>query len=215
MTQIFQVGHLERLPLGTNYVAIVAHVGRLLSKLPAGTEIVIDLTGVGKPVFDMFAYSGITPFGVTITAGTAETRDGIVSSVPKLTLISRLQALLHEGRLKILRELPEAETLARELQDFRVEYTATGNLTFNARSTKHDDLVLALAIAIWKAHGGGMNSYGIFEYYRIKATGGFGDPKYVIGVDLGQSRDFTAIAVVRKVEIASGEMAVPPEHRFY
>ena len=53
----------------------------------------------------------------------------------------------HEGRLKIPRELAEAETLVRELQDFRVEFTAAGHLTFNARCGKHDDLVLALAIA--------------------------------------------------------------------
>ncbi len=103
----------------------------------------------------MFQYAGISPFGVMITAGTAETRDGMVSGVPKLTLISRVQALLHQGRLKILRSLPQAETLAGELRDFRVEYTTSGNLTFNARSGKHDDLVLGLAIAIWRAHGGG------------------------------------------------------------
>ena len=120
----------------------------------------IDITGVGKPVFEMFTYSGISPLGVFITAGTAETRDGAICGVPKLTLVSRLQALLHEGRLKILRELAEAETLVRELQDFRVEFTATGHLTFNARTGKHDDLVLALAIAVWRAHGGGMASYG-------------------------------------------------------
>jgi len=128
---IFQVGHLERVPLGTPYPGIVAHVGRLLGKFPAPTEVVIDVTGVGKPVFEMFTYSGISPLGVLITAGTAETRDGVICGVPKLTLVSRLQALLHQGRLKIHRELAEAETLVRELQDFRVEYTAAGHLTFN------------------------------------------------------------------------------------
>jgi hypothetical protein len=120
---IFQVGHLERVPLGTPYPGIVAHVGRLLDKLPAGTELVIDITGVGKPVFEMFTYAGISPLGVLITAGTTDTRDGAICGVPKLTLVSRLQALLHEGRLKIQKELPEAETLVRELRDFRVENT--------------------------------------------------------------------------------------------
>ena len=80
---IFQVGHLERVPLGTPYPGIVAHVGRLLDKLPAGTELVIDLTGVGRPVFDMFVYSGISPLGVLITAGASETRDGPICGVPK------------------------------------------------------------------------------------------------------------------------------------
>ena len=198
---IFQVGHLERLPLGTTYPAIVAHVSRLLTKLPGHPELVIDFTGVGRPVFDMFVYSGISPIGVLISGGTAETRDGRICSVPKLTLVSRLQALLHEGRLKILRELAEAETLVRELQDFRVEFTAAGHLTFNARCGKHDDLVLALAIAVWRAHGGGMASWGMFELTRQCALGSAAsEPRYFVGVDLGQSRDPTAIAVVRRVD---------------
>jgi hypothetical protein len=198
---IFQVGHLERLPLGTPYPSIVAHVGRLLTKLQGRPELVIDFTGVGRPVFDMFVYSGIWPTGVLITGGTAETRDGMTCSVPKLTLVSRLQALLHEGRLKILRELEEAETLVRELQDFRVEFTGAGHLTFNARSGKHDDLVLALAIAVWRAHGGGIPSWGLLEAMRWRTMGTTEtEPRYSVGVDLGQSRDPTAIAVVRRVD---------------
>ena len=198
---IFQVGHLERLPLGTTYPAIVAHVGRLLTKLAGHPELVIDFTGVGRPVFDMFVYSGIYPTGVVITGGMTETRDGRTCSVPKLNLVSRLQALLHEARLKILRELDEAETLVRELQDFRVDFTAAGQLTFNARSGKHDDLVLALAIAVWLAHGGGMANWGLFEYMRREAMGSMAsEPRFFVGVDLGQSRDPTAIAVVRRFE---------------
>src|SRR5689334_11903181 len=198
---IFQVGHLERVPLGTPYPRIVAHVGRLLTKLPDHSELVIDFTGVGRPVFDMFVYSGISPLGVLITGGTDETSDGATRSVPKLTLVSRLEALLHEGRLKIQRELAEAETLVRELQDSRVEFTAAGHLTFNARTGKHDDLVLALAIAVWRAHGGGMVQYGYFEWMRWQAMGSKApEPRYYVGVDLGQSRDPTAIAVVRRVD---------------
>jgi hypothetical protein len=49
---IFQVGHLERVPLGTPYPGIVAHVGCLLTKLPGHPELVIDLTGIGRSVFD-------------------------------------------------------------------------------------------------------------------------------------------------------------------
>jgi hypothetical protein len=197
---IFRVGYLERVPLGTPYPDIVSHVGRLLTKLPGRPELVIDFTGVGRPIFDMFVYSGIYPIGVVITAGNTETRDRMTCSVPKLTLVSRLQALLHEERLKIQRELDEAETLVRELRDFRVEFTAAGHLTFNARSGKHDDLVLALAIAVWRAYGGGMGSWETFEALRQAMGSTASEPRYHVGVDLGQSRDPTAIAVVRRVE---------------
>ena len=131
------------------------------------------------------------------------TRGGPIHGVPKLDLVSRLQALLHEGRLKIHKDLAEAETLVRELQDFRCEFTAAGHLTFNARSGKHDDLVLALAIAVWRAADGGMKGAGWFRYYQ-ELAGAVVPPRDVIGVDLGQSRDPTAIAIVRRVEDPDG-----------
>src|SRR5215472_16910463 len=198
-TAIFQVGHLERVPLGTTYPAIVSHVGRLLGRLPGNTELVIDYTGVGRPVFDLFVYSRIAPLGLLITSGVTEsTIDGLLH-VPKLVLISRLQALLHEGRLKIQKDLPEASNLVSELIDFRVQYTQAGHLTFNAREGRHDDLVLALAIACYRAAGDGVRYSGLMDYYR-RAAGGIAAPQYFVGVDLGQARDPTAIAVVRRVE---------------
>jgi hypothetical protein len=198
---LFRCGHLERVPLGTPYPAIVAHVARLLARLPAGTELAIDFTGVGRPVFDMFAAAGLSPVGVLITGGTVETYEGVIFGVPKLSLVSRLQALLHEGRLKIHRDLAEAGELVRELQDFRVEFTAAGSITFNARVGRHDDLVLALAIAAWRAYGSGPG-HGVFELYRRQAAAlrGEAEPlRTVVGVDLGQARDPTAIAVVQRV----------------
>lgn len=201
MTDVYRVGYLERVPLGTPYPSIVAHVGSLLGRLP-GAELVIDYTGVGRPVFDMFRISGISPIGVLITGGTTETHEGFIHGVPKLTLISRLQVLLHEGLLKIHKDLSEAETLVRELQDFRCAFTAAGALTFNARSGRHDDLLLALAIAVWRASDGGMANAGLFRYYEQqyrKLVGGSSKPRDVVGVDLGQSRDPTAICIVRRI----------------
>jgi hypothetical protein len=198
---VFRCGHLERIPLGTSYVGIVHHVGRLLHRLPAGAELAIDFTGVGRPVFDMFAAAGLAPVGILITAGTAEAYDGEILHVPKLSLISRLQALLHEGRLKIHRDLAEAPALVRELADFRVAYSAAGALTFGARVGKHDDLVLALAIACWRAHGAGPG-HALFELVRAQAAALRGEAEpvtTVVGVDLGQSQDPTAIAVVQRV----------------
>jgi hypothetical protein len=210
---VFQVRHLERLPLGTSYPGVISHVARLLAKVP-GAELAVDFTGVGRPVFDMFTHGGITPTGISITSGSQVKFDGNVVSVPKLSLISRLQALLHEGRLRIHREIPDAPALVRELQDYRVEFTDSGKLTFNARSGRHDDLVLALAIAVFVAHGGHMPNSGIFEFYREQAAALRGLPapdREVVGVDLGQSRDPTAICVVRRVELPAGVRPPEPE----
>jgi hypothetical protein len=150
---IYQCGYLERVPLGTTYPAIVAHVGRLLQRpiWNGKIDLAIDQTGVGKPVADLFTAAGVSFLGVMITGGADESNEGKTWRVPKMTLVSTLQALLHEGRLHIQKDLAESAELVRELQDFRVKYTDAGHLTFNAREGKHDDLVLALAIAVWRA----------------------------------------------------------------
>jgi hypothetical protein len=47
--------------------------------------------------------------------------------------------------------LPDASILLRELQDFLVTFTSTGYAVFNARSGAHDDLILAVAVAVFGA----------------------------------------------------------------
>jgi hypothetical protein len=209
---IFQVGHLERAPLGTTYPAIVHHVGRLLQRLPRGTELIIDYTGVGRPVFDLFQHLSVYPTGVLITSGVTEAMIDGIAHVPKLVLISRVQALLHEGRLKIQKDLPEAAALVNELVEFRVQYTAAGHLTFNAREGRHDDLVLALAIACYRAAGDGLKYEGLIDYYRRMAVPrGIPEPRYFVGLDLGAARDPTAVAVVRRVDYPSPAEVRDPE----
>ncbi len=53
------------------------------------------------------------------------------------------------GRLKIARGLPLAGALMGELQAYRVRFTAKGRATFAAHSGEHDDLVMAVALAVW------------------------------------------------------------------
>ena len=74
---IYRVGHIERLPLGTPYLGVIGHVGRLMARLPGGKtpELVIDFTGVGRPVFEMFTAKAFTPTGVSITAGGSVTHE--------------------------------------------------------------------------------------------------------------------------------------------
>jgi hypothetical protein len=170
---IFQVGHLERVPLNTPYPGVISHVARIMSKpiLRDNAELVIDYTGVGRPVFDMFQAKGLSPIGVTITGGDSISRDGMIWRVPKAQLISRVQALLHDGRLKIHKDIADAPALIAELQDFRADVTDTGHWRFNAREGKHDDLVLALAIALWRAHGDMVSGAALFELARREALG--------------------------------------------
>jgi hypothetical protein len=113
----------------------------------APTRLVVDSTGLGKPVVDLFRQAGLKPIAVVITAGRNVTRNGNDWYCPKLTLVSHLQSALHSGKLRIAKDLPEAQALADELQDFRASYTPAGNPQFEARTGKHDDMVLSLALA--------------------------------------------------------------------
>jgi hypothetical protein len=75
----FDVKHLERLPLGTSYPQQVQRVANILVRPPLDVlkpKLVIDETGVGRPVGDMFDAAGLHPHRITITAGLEATRHG-------------------------------------------------------------------------------------------------------------------------------------------
>jgi hypothetical protein len=52
-----------------------------------------------------------------------------------------------DGELRFAAELGEAHALHEELRDFRRHVTSAGRATYQARTGKHDDLVLAVAMA--------------------------------------------------------------------
>jgi hypothetical protein len=151
----FDVVHAERMKLGTSYPDVVAHVAELLARPPLrhGCHLVIDESGVGRAVGDMFDAAGLKPVRVSITAGTDATRveHSRRWNVAKSLLTSGVDARLHTGELRFAAELTEAHALAEELKNFRRYLTAAGRATYQARTGKHDDLVLAVAIALWWA----------------------------------------------------------------
>ncbi len=147
------VVHLERLPLGTSYVAVAKRVQALMAEPTlAEAALVVDGTGVGRAVIDLLRAAGLQLHAITITAGATVTGNGWSTHVPKRDLVGALQVHLQTGALKIARGLPEAETLVRELLSFKAKITDAGNDTYAAwREGSHDDLVLATALAAWWA----------------------------------------------------------------
>jgi hypothetical protein len=63
MTTIYRIAHLERLPIKTPYPAQVARIGYVLNRLPRGTSLVVDFTGVGRGIYDMLIDAGLSPTG--------------------------------------------------------------------------------------------------------------------------------------------------------
>lgn len=148
----FQVRHLQRYKLGTSYPVIVADVGKVMATLP-DSILVVDNTGVGRPVVDLFRQARLNLIAVTITGGDTAAFDSGSWRVPKRDLVGALAVKFQTGTLKIAEALPEAKTLVDELLNFKVKINLkTAHDSYEAwREGIHDDLVLSVAMAVWYA----------------------------------------------------------------
>jgi len=149
--------HLERLPLGMSYPAVVQYLKDLMARPPLNgdgvirpAELVVDDSGVGRPVSDLLVDAGLKPIRVTITAGSEVTTiSNTKFNVAKTVLISTVDAALHTGTLRFAASLGDADAMRDELKDFRRKLSDAGRATYAARTGAHDDLVLAVAIGCW------------------------------------------------------------------
>jgi hypothetical protein len=160
----YRVRYLERPPLGTSYVDVVERILELLESL-RDTELVlaVDTTGVGRPVADMLKSRlhkwlesnrrvRLTIGWITITGGDSVTKaEGGGLRVPKRDLASAPLVLMQNKQLKIAQEMPLADTLRKELLNFKVKINiSTAHDSYEAwREGDHDDLVLSVALACW------------------------------------------------------------------
>lgn len=152
----YALRHLERWPPGTPYAEIFARVAGAFAEAPlANSDLVVDQTGVGKPVITMLRKAGAKARLrlVTISSGQKATFEpGAGWLVPRKELVGVMQVLLQGQRVKIAPSLPHAERLVRELVNFKAKVTAASELALEAwREGEHDDLVLACATAAWEA----------------------------------------------------------------
>src|SRR5262245_41045381 len=87
----------------------------------ADLTVVVDYTGVGRPIVHQLVEARLRPIAVTITGGNQVTqeRDGSYH-VPKRDLVGAAQVLLQAERLKISAGLELAGVLVDELLNFRV-----------------------------------------------------------------------------------------------
>lgn len=149
--------HLERFKLGLSYPAQVEHVKARMEDLSCkgSVSLILDYTGCGRPVFDMFEQARMPCplYGVLIHGGNTVVWDGRIVHVPKRDLVSIVQVLLQNSRLKLAEALPEAGMLVKELLNFRMRIDPiTAHDSYSAwRENIHDDLVLAVALASWFA----------------------------------------------------------------
>jgi len=168
----YHVRHIDRIR-DQSYPAIVRHTATLVTALmatlrasqgdrriapqrPPRVSLIVDYTGVGRPVADLLtdADLGVEMQLVTIT-GADQTTQGESGDwrVPKRVLASTVQVGLQTTRLTIEPTLTLAKTLTAELQNFKVKIALNGHDSYGAaeewREGNNDDLVLSLALALW------------------------------------------------------------------
>ncbi len=158
------VTSLDRAPLRTPYPTIAkAVVSKCLELEPVGAfgerrpvGLILDAGGVGRAVADLVR-AEIRKLGkrgpkirfwpVTATGGGRTTIGPGGINVPKRDLITAAVVSMQGGRLKI-GDVPNAELLKTELQQYRSKLTRSGHESFEAGG-RNDDLVYALALACW------------------------------------------------------------------
>ena len=150
----FVARHLETLPPGTAYPQIVERVVQLVEGVEewrdGGLTIYLNLTGKGRPVFDLLRPRVWSAYllSVYLTHGDRRTKEERLVTLGKAFLVTRLQTLLQCGYLHLPRTA-EAETLARELQEYEIKVEPDANERYGAFTVgTRDELVTALGLAV-------------------------------------------------------------------
>jgi hypothetical protein len=164
----FAVRWLERPQLGTAFSKVVARTvalrndpaverkvecydhGRLTTTV-VKPPIVVDATGVGAPLVEMFRKDHkVSPIPVIITGGQELNTARGRYRVPKQDLIAALSVGFELQQVKVASGLDLSDDLMGELKNFRMQTNAsTGRSTYDAKPGHHDDLLIAVALAVW------------------------------------------------------------------
>ncbi len=161
---------LRRWPLHTDYCQVVSDV----LDLPADV-IVPDACGVGRPIVDLLRREAMkrncrvkihpvmTVGSNTKVASTRMEARGLMSSVPKIELVTSLMIAQQQGNLR-LPNVPETQQLLHELAGYQLRYSQKGNVQFgnDPKKAPNDDLVVACALGVWYAMRFGVRRLGIY-----------------------------------------------------
>ncbi|OPY56817.1 MAG: hypothetical protein A4E49_00161 [Methanosaeta sp. PtaU1.Bin112] len=151
---IYHVRRLERIR-GEPYPNVAKKLKAIMASpvLACKTDLVVDQTGVGRPVVDLLRQAGLDPVAVSIHGGATVSREGRDWKVPKRDLVGVLQVLLQSGRFKVSNKLKLGPVLQAEMLNFKVKIDpVTAHDSYSAwRDNEHDDLVLSAALATWWA----------------------------------------------------------------
>lgn len=157
----YDVPHIDRFALMTGYEHVVNHVVKLFMTKELSPKhdryLVVDAGGVGRPVLEMLDRKlealHVDVIGVTITGGFDVVRSSMNDyRVPKRDIAGAIQSALGGRRLRVAPGLADAKQLEHELRQMTLKITKAGHDQYEALSDRdHDDIVMALGVALWFA----------------------------------------------------------------
>jgi hypothetical protein len=160
-TGTLSLRYLARLALDVNYPQIVAETTKFLEapeikdKEGCGkSEVLLDLTGCGRAVVELFERDRIEPLRIWIVGAGRQEEQASNGAwhIPKVELIGVLRVLYEAERLKMAKDLDLVPTLLDELRSFKVRAPRIDpNDPESWREGQHDDLVFAVALTAWRA----------------------------------------------------------------
>jgi hypothetical protein len=143
--------YAPRLPLDTELVSIPGFLRAATQRFDGEfgrpkvpQTLLVDATGNGHALIELLRRErhGLRLLPVCISTGrTAKHLKDSYLSIPRSDLLTRLKLLFERGQIKMERRAPGMQILERELLHFET----TGH------QSEHDDLVMALGLAIWQA----------------------------------------------------------------
>ena len=161
---VYDVRHMERIALGTSYPAVARRLVEILANLArmrlAGTPrleraVYMDITGVGRPVYDMFVEilaterlsNDVPVYGMTFTTGDQSVYDRDKGRVSKAHLASRLQALMQGQCIGLPVGNPETRVAAEQMKKYEIHASASGVKTGAFEAGSHDDYPTAIGLS--------------------------------------------------------------------
>ena len=155
MVTEYTVRSIRRLALGTSYPDVAITIADMLCSplfLRRDVRVLIDVTGVGRPVYDDLRkeiklreeaqHVSLRP----ITFSSGEKYNRATGILGKAYLVSRLQSLLQGGRVHAP-NTAEVKATLDELRVYEIKVDTNGHDTYGAITGKHDDLATALGLS--------------------------------------------------------------------
>ena len=167
---LFQVRFVSRIPLNTDYPVVALMLAHLLDnpQLRGKKRVVrIDITGVGRPVYDMLIaevkrmpeHKFIQCVPVTFRHGDEWHKDK--GALGKAFGVSRVQSLIQRGLVKVPAGQSEVLAMLEELKVYKIKIEKDGMDKYGAFETgTHDDLATALMLACLEDSLSNVVTYG-------------------------------------------------------